>query len=92
MGQLQLGGIAVCDSEPPQRAIGFLHIRGAPVRKERYGKTDDLLQRALVVRQFGQSGAGVGEEAGGPLGLLAGRDVSKAPDAAHVPLIDELDP
>ena len=72
MGQLQLGGIAVCDRQPPQRAIGFLHVHGAPVRKERYGKTGDLLQRAFVVRQFGQGGAGVGEEAGGPLGLLAG--------------------
>jgi hypothetical protein len=82
----------VCDREPPQRARGFLHIRGAPVCKEGYGKSGDLLQRAFVVRQFGQGGTGVGEEAGGPLGLLPGRDVSKAPDAAHVPLIDELNP
>ena len=75
MAQFHLGRVDVGDRQPPQRPALAEQVHGAPVGEVGHGQAGDLSQGARLVRERGQRGAGLGQEAGVLLGPLAVVDV-----------------
>ena len=93
--QAHLRGIGVLDGQPAQGTVRLHHVDRAPVREAGNGEPRDLVQRALVIDDGGQGGAGIGQEAGRVLGPLLLADVGVGAEPGEDPAVvaaERIDP